>query len=333
MYEKNSKKFSHLSKIERHEISTLQRKKYSLRDIAKTLKRSVSTISDELKHGRTRGRYDAVKASHKAYVRRHESKYQAMKIVEHEDLKDFVERGLYDGQSPPNIAGRIRKREKHLPNIGKDSIYRFIGSVYGRKIESFRNKKKQRRRGRGKKVTQLENRVFIGKRPKAINDRKRLGDAEADFIVSGKNGKGILLTLADRKIRVSFIEQILDVSIKNVHKAFVRIKKRFPELQTITTDNDILLRHHQKLEKLLEVKIYFCNPYHSWEKGTIENTNKQVRKDIPKGSDISRYSKRFIQKIEEKLNRRFMEVTGHETPSEALERMRKRKKRQMAHQK
>jgi transposase, IS30 family len=250
-----------------------------------------------------------------------------MKVVEHQDLKSFILESLYDGQSPGNIAGRIRKREKHLPKIGKDSIYRFIGSVYGRRVESFRDKRKGRQRGRGKKVVQLEDRVFIGKRPKHINDRKRLGDAEADFIVSGKSGKGILLSLADRKIRISFIEQILDVSIQNVEKAFQRIRKRFPELKTITTDNDILLKHHKRLERLLNVKIYFCNPYHSWEKGTIENTNKHVRKDIPKGSDISRYSKRFIKSVEERLNRRFMEVTDHETPSEALTRLRKRKKR------
>lgn len=253
-----------------------------------------------------------------------------MKIVEHPLLKDFVKKGLYDGQSPSNIAGRICKREKHLPKIGKDSIYRFISSVYGRKIESFRNKKRKWKRGRGKKIVQLKDRVFIDKRPKYINSRKRLGDAEADFIVSGKGGRGILLTLTDRKIRVLFIEQILDVSIRNVEKAFIKIKIRFPELKTITIDNDILLKHHKRLEVLLKVKIYFCNPYHSWEKGTIENTNKYIRKNIPKGSDISRYSKRFIRLIEEKLNRRFMEVTDHETPSEALERMRKRKKRRGA---
>jgi len=180
----------------------------------------------------------------------------------------------------------------------------------------FRNKRKHRKRGRGIKVTKLEDRVFIDKRPRYINERRILGDAEADFIVSGRSGKGILLTLVDRKIRVTFIEQILEVSIK----------KRFPELKSFTTDNDLLFRHHKKLETLLKIKIYFCDPYSSWQKGTIENTNKYIRKDIPKGSDISRYSKNFIRKIEEKINRRFMEVLGHETPSEALTRFRQRKR-------
>jgi IS30 family transposase len=270
--------------------------------------------------------YDSKKAHHKAYVRRSSSKYQSKKIIENKELEKFILEHLYDGQSPANIAGRIKKKEKHLPYISKESIYRFIASIYGRKVEGFRNKKKYRKRGRGKKVTQLKDRVFIAKRPKYINNRKRVGDAEADFIVSGKTGKGILLTLADRKIRTSFIEQILEVSIKNVHKAFVCIKKRFPELKTFITDNDILLKHHKQLEKLLGIKIYFCDPYSSWQKGTIENTNKYIRKDIPKGSDISRYSKREIRRIEEKLNRRFMEVNDHETPAEALERWRQKKK-------
>lgn len=305
-------------------------KGYSQRDIATSLRRSNSSISEEIKNGSVRRVYDPVKASHKAYVRRHESKYQAMKIVEHGDLKAFVLKHLFDGQSPQNIAGRIRKKEKHLPSIGKDSIYRFIESVYGRKIENFRNNRKQRRRGRGKKVYRLEGRVFIDKRPRYIDDRVRIGDAEADFILSGRSGKGILLTVADRKTRASFIEQILDVSIRNMEKAFLKIKKRFPELKTVTTDNDVLFRHHKRLERLLDIKIYFCNPYHSWEKGTIENINKHIRKEIPKGSDISKYSKRYIRSVEEKLNRRFMEVTDHETPTEALERFRKRKNARMA---
>ncbi len=277
--------------------------------------------------GKVRRAYDPKKAHHRAYVRRWRSKYQAMRIVENPSLRKFIEESLYDGQCPGNIAGRVRRREKHLPSIGKDSIYRFVKSIYGRKIENWRNKRKRRKRGRGRKFAQLKDRVFIDKRPKYINGRKRIGDAEADFIVSGKSGHGILLTAADRKTRVSFIEQILDVTIPNMEKAFLCIKKRFPELKTITTDNDLLFQHHRRLEKILDIKIYFCHRYCSWEKGTIENTNGQVRKDIPKGSDISRYSKKFVRSLEEKLNRRFMQVTNHETPSEALLRHRQRKKR------
>ena len=193
-------------------------------------------------------------------------------------------------------------------------------------LEYHRSRRKARRKHRRARVQKLTDRVFIEKRPLSINNRMRVGHAEADFIVSGKEGRGILLVVADRKLRATFLEQILMVTIEAVHRAFVRIKKRYPELQTFTTDNDILFRHHQKLARLLGVKIYFCHPYHSWEKGSIENVNGVIRRTIPKGSDISRYSKRLLRSIEDKLNRRMMKCLKYQTPAEALRIARKQKK-------
>lgn len=255
-----------------------------------------------------------------------------MKIVENPELRKFVERSLLEGRSPESITGRINNHKKELPNVSADSIERFLKSVYGRKIEMRRQKLKHRRKYRRRrlKVTQLKDRKFIDTRPKIANKRGRVGDAEADFIVSGKSGKGYLLTMADRKLRVSFLEKILPLSIENVHRGFLRIKQRYPELRTITTDNDLLLARHKELEKLLDVKVYFCHPYSSWEKGTIENTNGEIRKDIPKGSDISRYSSRFIRSVEAKINNRYMECLKFATPDEALELYRKQKKRRNA---
>jgi transposase, IS30 family len=249
-----------------------------------------------------------------------------MKIVGHPDLRTFVERELYRDQSPENIAGRIKTHEHHLPHIGKESIYRYVCSVYGRRIEYHRAKKKAQRRTRRAQTQKLTERTFIEKRPVSINQRMRIGNAEADFIVSGSDGTGILLTVVDRKIRVAFLELILEVTIDAVHQAFLRIKKRYPELQTFTTDNDILFRHHQKLARLLGVKIYFCHPYHSWEKGSIENVNGVIRRTIPKGSNLSRYSWQFVRALEKKLNNRFMKCLGYQTPAEALYEARKQKK-------
>ena len=252
-----------------------------------------------------------------------------MKIAEHGELQKYVDKNLYDDKSPESIAGRIKKHEKHLPKVSKNSIRRYIKSIYGRRVEYHRTQQRRKRKWRKKrlKATKLEDRVFIDKRPKYIQNRKYVGDAEADFLLSGKAGTGIILSLVDRKLRVSFLEQILEVTIANVHRAFQKIKERFPELKTITTDNDILLKFHKELEKLLSVNIYFCHPYHSWEKGSIENTNKYVRKDIPKGSDISKHSKQFVKRLEDKLNRRYMKVISYKTPQEMLNDHRKRKKR------
>lgn len=280
------------------------------------------------------GVYDPKKAQHKAYVRRKYSKYQGKKIVNNTKLQEFVDEKLYDDQSPRNISGRIKKHEKQLPPVSKDSIYRYINSVYGRNIENHRNARKKRQWRKRPAVTEkLQDRKFIDQRPKIAENRRRIGDAEADFIVSGKSGKGIILVVADRKSRAPFLEKILPVTVKNVRRGFARIKKRFPEMKTITTDNDILLRNHQELETLLDVKIYFCHPYHSWEKGTVENINGYIRRDVFKGSDISKYSKRFIRSIEGKLQRRIMEVLDHKTPLEVLTESRKRKKRRSARKK
>lgn len=136
--------------------------------------------------------------------------------------------------------------------------------------------------------------------------------------------------MADRKLRVSFIEKILPVSIKNVHLAFQRIKRRYGEMLTVTTDNDLLLARHKELEKLLGVTIYFCHAYSSWEKGTIENTNGVIREYIPKGSDISRYPKAFVRRVEEKINDRYLECIDSQTPQEAIKLHRKRKNAQRA---
>lgn len=291
------------------------------------MRRSTSAISDEIRQNSVKGKYDPKKAHHKAYVRRKYSKYQGMKIVEDKELKEFVDKNLYGDQSPRAIAGRLKKREKHLSYASKDSICRYIKSVYGRRIEAYRNKIKPRRRPRKTKSEKLKDRTFIGKRPKIINARMRVGDTEADFIVSGKTGKGILLVVVCRKLRAAFIEQILNVKIKNVHRAFKSIERRFPEMKTITTDNDLLLQRHKELEKLLMVKIYFCDPYSSWQKGSVENANKYIRKYIPKGSDLSKYSKYIIKKIERKLNNRIMECLDFLTPYEVLEKHRNIKKR------
>lgn len=289
--------------------------------------RGKSSIADELVRNRVGGRYDPRKAHHKAYVRRKYAKYQGMRIVGTIALRDEVESRLMDGQSPEAVAQRISRHERHLPSLSKNAVYRYLKSPYGGSIAYHRLRKRRRRAGRAR-TAHLKNRTFIDKRPQYINARRRMGDVEADFIVSGKTGRGILLTVADRRSRTTYIEQIIRVTIPNVHRAFVRIRERFPELRTVTTDNDLLFAHHGALARLLGVRIFFCHPYHSWEKGSIEHMNGVIRRDVPKGSDLSRYSKRFLRTLEAKLNRRPMKLLGYRTPQEILDAYRTRIKKQ-----
>jgi IS30 family transposase len=247
------------------------------------------------------------------------------KIISNKDLRKFIEHCLLDDQSPEEISKRLKRVEKHLPYVSAFAIRRFIQSPYGRRIEAHRAIvfKKQRRKGGRKKS--IPGKRMISERPKKIERRWGLGHTEGDFIVSGKSGRGMVLGLRDRKVRKNFLERILPVSIRAVERALVRIKKRFPELQTITFDNDILFLEHKRLEKKLHIKIYFCYPHSPWQKPSVENLNKKLRRYIPKGSDISKYTRGYIRALEEKINRHFMDCLHSLSPSEAYERELKRK--------
>ena len=301
------------------------RKDYSLTDIAHALHRAISTIFDEIKRNSVKGEYDPDKARLKAYVRRHNASYRGKRVVNCQELKQFVELNLLDGQSPEAISGRIKYHEKGIPNVSKNTVYRFLRSPYG-KIIGLKLKKKKYRKQRSK-VTQLEDRIFIDKRPKIIEKRGRVGDLEIDFIVSGRGGKGVLMVAVDRKLRIVFLELILEVTVDNVHTACQRIKRRFPELKSLTLDNDILFQMHQILQQLLDVPIYFCHPYHSWEKGSVENRNKIIRQFIPKGDDLSKYDKEYIKLIESYLSERYLKCLKYATPKEKLNTHRTRKKK------
>lgn len=232
---------------------------------------------------------------------------------------------MLNEQSPEAISGRLKyKLEKGLQYVSKESIYRYLKSIHGRSIEAQLHKKKKRR-SKKRTTGTLDGRTFIDKRPSSINTRMRIGNAEFDFIVSGKEGKGILFVVVDRKLRVTFIEPIYEVTIKAVHAIAQKIKRRYVEWRTGTTDNDLLFARHRELEKELMIKIFFCHPYHSWEKGTVENTNGEIRKYFPKGDDISKYPLPFFKDIERKLNDRFMKCLKYRTPYEVLLLCRKQK--------
>lgn len=312
------RKFKHITKVERSEISILFRKGYSLRDIAKTLKRNVSSVSREIACNATGKGYSPAKANHKAYVKRKYSKYQGMKVVENPGLRTYIEDAIKEDWSPEEVSGRIKNKDRHIKYISPKGIYKFIYSVYGRQLEKhLAYQGKFGKRKSTQKVTKLEDRIFIDKRPKIVEKKRRFGDWEGDFIVSGKSGKGVLLVLHERKARYTLIKRILNYTIENVHQFIFDITGGVC-INTLTLDNDIIFRKHKLLSQIIGVPIYFCHPYHSWEKGGVENTNKLIRRYIPKGADISQYSDEYIQMIQDKLNTRPRKCLKYKTPYEVM---------------
>lgn len=287
--------------------------------------RGKTTISNELDRNAVGKTYVASKAQAKADTRRKAAKFQGKKIVANHALQAFIDDALLNWQSPQAIAGRLKAGlEPGLPYVSRNTIETYIASVHGRRIEHqlkvMKAGQKRKRREKHSSESPLgDEKVSIDDRPAVITNRERVGDLEVDFIVSGKNGSGYCLTAADRKLRVGFVRKVLPVTVDLALRALLDIKRVFPELQSISTDNDILWRHHKQLEKALGVPFYFCHPYSSWEKGSVENFNGQARKYVRKGSDISQYSEEYIAGVETKLNNRYMAILGYKTPREALE--------------
>lgn len=300
-------------------------KKYTQEEIAKSLGRAQSEISYEINRNKTKGIYDPKKAHLKARERRRGASFRGKKIVTEDKSRKFIEEALVEGQSSEAISGRLKEKEKDIPNISGDTIERFKSSTYGRLLDLPWKKQKYRKHlpKRGK----LDGRKFIEKRPMQANKRMRMGDMEGDFIVSGKSGKGVLLVVVCRKSRYASLENIHPVTVDNVHKAFLKIQKRFPEMKTLTLDNDILFQMHEVLEKLLGVRIYFCHPYHSWEKGSVENANRYIRRFLPKGTNLSRVFDEEIREIERYLNNRWLKCLTYASPQEVLEEYRKKKEK------
>lgn len=314
----NKQKFHHITAVERKEIALLLRKGYSQQDIADALDHSKSSISDEIRMNATNGVYDPKKANKKARDRRRDSKYQGMKIVQRPQLQNYVEAKVRLGWSPELIAGRIKEVDMHIPYASHRGIYKFIYSTYGRQIESFLIRKGKHRKQKSHSSQKLTDRIFIDERPEIIDNQGRYGDWEGDLIVSGKYGKGVLLVLYERKSCYVLIKRLMTTSPDAINEAFRRLTGGILCMNSMTLDNDIAFRKHKELSEKLGAPIYFCHPYHSWEKGGVESVNGMIRRHIKKGSDISQYEESFIYEVQEKLNDRPRKKLKYRTPNEIM---------------
>jgi len=165
-----------------------------------------------------------------------------MKIVGRPNLRTYVEDKLVVDWSPDEISGRIRTTDAHLPYASRGAIYKFVRGSYGRALEQhLRYHRNRKRRGPATPVTKLEGRKFIDQRPEIVEKRRRFGDWEGDFIVSGKQGKGVLLVLHERKARYVLLKKIVGVTIEGVHRYIFELTGGVI-MNTLTLDNDIIFR-------------------------------------------------------------------------------------------
>lgn len=240
-------------------------------------------------------------------------------------LRDYVEQKIKQYQSPEDISGRIKFIDTNIPYVATDTIYKYVKSIYGRNIIDFLWYKGKKRRPIAIR-SDIKNRTFIDQRPKIVLKRRNYWDWEADFIVSGKRGKGALLVFVERKSRYVLIFKLADRKVETIN--FV-LRQVFGSVQllcnTLTIDNDICFRHHKQMSQIIGGMIFFCHPYHSWEKGTVEKMNQMVRRFIKKGCNIDRISERKVKWVQNILNNKPYKCLGFYTPKEVLSRSRKLK--------
>jgi len=324
-------KFKHFDLGERLKIEGWLSKRKSLRWIADRLGRSVSSISDEVRENSTEGIYNAKKAEHKAYMKRHGAKRDCLKVAMDADLKKYVLTQMKDEQSPEGISGRIKHVEKHLPYASQKAIYKFVASPHGRQVEKYLHShavKKKPGKKRGTSVG-IDGRIFIDQRPKKVLERLEFGNFEGDFVESGKDGTGSLLVLVERKTRYPFLVYLEDRTNTNVNRLVHKLLAGV-SIKSLTLDNDISFQKHEALSELINAIVYFCHPQSPHEKGTVENRNKVIRRYVKKGSDLSSFSLEYFKMVETKLRTRFMTCLNYQTPQEAFEaELRKQKNTQM----
>lgn len=323
--------YKHLNIEEREKIQELRWRKISIRKIAKILGRSHSSVVRELNKD-NRGRtytYKPRLANQRALERR-KSRGRKNRL-KNQAIRNYVVTHLKEHWSPEQISGRLKK-DLGL-SISHEAIYQFIYSQIHRQgwgelrsnHEDLRIYLRRRRKRRLKKGMRRCQRVLkslgasIDLRPTEVDARTRIGDWESDTVESRDHKPGIN-TLVERKTGLVFITKLKNKTSFSTARAVVDRFEVLPKnlKQTITFDNGFENQSWKEIEVNTGAKCFFAHPYHSWERGTNENTNGLIREYFPKKTDFTQISDEEISKVEYDLNTRPRKRLNWSTPLEAV---------------
>jgi IS30 family transposase len=308
-----------LTAVDRDEIMVLYRSHCSIREISRRLGRNVSVISREIKRNSTEdGVYQASWAQTRSDIRRKESRRRPR--IPDESIRGYIREKLKLKWSPEQIAGRLRidmpgKRVSH------ETIYLFIFKVEpqlkdyllcGRKHRKHRSKRYQKR-------SLIPKRVGIEHRPPEVALRSEVGHWEGDTAVS-RQSNASLMVLHERATGLTLLSKLPRCAPTEMKDAVVTRLGELPSglVRSITFDNGQENRYHEEVTRSLGIPVYFCQPYHSWEKGSVENTVGLTRRIWPKKTDYALIQDEEIAKLERELNSRPRKRFGYRTPLEML---------------
>jgi transposase, IS30 family len=308
--QKTKKNYVHFTYNERVHLGYLYNKENrgTMRSIEREMNRSHNSISLEVKSGLVEGVYEPDVGQYKADLLRKRSKVQLLKLILDGDLRETVEKAIRKRLSPGRISGGL----KILGTIvSAKAIYKFIGEY---NLEYFLCFKGKQRVKKGQYVYRKAKELD----KKRIKDRPDIsgiyGHYEMDFIVSSWSTY-TLLVVVERLTRKVYVCRIPNRKHDVVRRALKEMLCGKLVL-SITTDNDIAFSCWKEIEKDLSTVIYFCEPYHSWEKGLVENTNRWIRLFVKKKSDIELVTEQKLQDIREWFNDYPREIIGFKMSSE-----------------
>ena len=290
----------------------------------------MGTISRELKRNRSRytKQYNPVKAEEIAQKRQVKQRTKAP--LKNVNVFLYVREKLRVGWSPEIIAGRLPIDHPDY-SISTEAIYQYL---YGKgkryKLWRYLTRRHKRRRvksgrrvQRTKSVSRLPGAVSIDLRPKRAQGRKQVGHLETDLMEGVRGNKTAVSVTVERKTRYTLLKKVRNKEAKTKEKVLTEQIKRLqslekttrPIVKSFTADNGSENACHRNIG----VPFFLCHPYHSWEKGTVENRIGKIRQYIPKGAPLRDLTDAQIQWVENTINNTPMKVLGFKTPNEALE--------------
>jgi IS30 family transposase len=307
---------------ERIKIETLLNEKLSIRKIAERLGRNPSTISREIKRNYWDAfvsRYNFCCADRKCHQRQKIPRQP--KKMKNAEIKQYVESHLKTGWSPEQISGRI-EIDKPGCSVSYETIYKHAYKT-GKALIKLLPQKRPKRQKRGdtkqSRKINIPDRISIDERPTIINSREELGHWESDSMVSRKSSVA-LNVLVERKSGYLAVSKLNNMTPLETKLKIIERLSLLPRdiVKSITYDNGFENREHLIVNDVLKIKSFFCHPYHSWEKGTVENTNGLIRRYLPKKTDFDKIDDSVILSIEQALNNRPRKRHKFRTPLEVV---------------
>ena len=313
------KQFDQLNIDERYELYRLREDGKGVREIGRLMGRSEATISRELRRNALpKGEYKPASADRIALSRcRRQSRIERLN-----PLRSYIHDRLAMGWSPEQITGRLRLEEAEH-TVGVETIYRYIyrPRVRSEKLYRFLPRAKASRGLRYFKHRRepIEGRRSIHDRPQIVASRNEFGHWEGD-LMQFRTQRGNLLTVCERKTRFVLTAPLKTKTAAETGSAIIQVLRRLPQAarKTVTFDNGGEFCEHKKLEAILKLETYFCDPHSPWQRGMIENTNGILRRDMPRKTDITNYTARDIDEITWAVNSTPRKCLGYKTPAEAF---------------